>query len=141
MTTWFGVTLLACFVLVAGLIGCQAELSDEEQNKINAQISQDVVDALLEHPKYLEYLENDDWVDGFVNALLEHPAYLEYLDDDEWVEDFTHALLEHPDYKTTPEEDCATVILMAVVMSDDHTLLPPESDKESLCAWYLGELE
>ena len=139
MTTWFGVTLLACFVLVAGLIGCQAELSDEEQNKINAQISQDVVDALLEHPKYLEYLENDDWVDGFVNALLEHPAYLEYLDDDEWV-DFTHALLEHPDYKTTPEEDCATVILMAVVMSDDHTLLPPESDKESLCAWYLGEL-
>ena len=61
--------------------------------------------------------------------------YLEYLDDDEWVVAFTESLMEHPLYQTTPEEDCAILILMAAVMSGDYTL-PPDSDVDRLCAWY-----
>ena len=150
--TWFSVTLLACFVLAAGLIGCQNDPSDETIDKIADRIAQNpprlhedtvnnMVNALMAHPKYLEYLEDDeDTVNNMVDALMAHPKYLEYLEDDEWVEDFTNAIMAHPMYQTTPEEDCVTVILMAAVMSGDYTL-PPESDVDRLCAWYISQSE
>ncbi len=43
----FAVLLL----LVAGLLGCQYEPSDQDIDRF--------VDALMEHPKYQEYLESD----------------------------------------------------------------------------------
>ena len=105
--TWFCVPF-ACFVLVACLVGCQNELSDE------------AIDKTME---------------SMVDALMEHPRYLEYLDDDEWVVAFTESLMEHPMYQTTPEEDCAIIILMAAVMSGDYTL-PQDSVVDRLCAWH-----
>ena len=143
--------MLACLVLVASLIGCQSNLSDTDIDRIVDRMVQNpapldedtvnrLVDAMLSHPKYLEYLENDEGLaDSMVDALMDHPKYLEYLQDDEWIEVFTNAMMAHPMYQTTPEEDCATVIVMASVMSGEYTL-PPESESDALCAWYANQL-
>ena len=53
-----GATLIACFVLVAGLVGCQNELSDEDVDKI--------VDRVVQNPAPL----HDDTVNKLVDALL-----------------------------------------------------------------------
>ena len=60
-----GVALFACFVMVAGLIGCQTNLSDEDidrmvnrmtETPLNEEDANRIVDALMAHPKYQEYL-------------------------------------------------------------------------------------
>ena len=121
MKSWFGATLLACFVLVVGLIGIDK-----------------MIDRMEQSPRPL----HEDTVNRMVDALMAHPRYLEYLEDEdgELVKAFTNAMMEHPAYQTTPEEDCATVILMAAVMSGDYAL-PPDSDVDRLCAWYLSQSE
>ncbi len=128
-----GATLIACFVLVAGLVGCQNELSDEDVDKI--------VDRVVQNPAPL----HDDTVNKLVDALLAHPTYVEYLEDDEGLaESMVNALMANAKYQeyleTTPEEDCATVILMAVVIAGDYTL-PPDSDVDRLCTWYLSQTQ
>ena len=68
-----------------------------------------------------------------VDAMLSHPRYQEYIErgfDDEQVAKLVDAMLSHPLYQTTPEEDCATIILMAATMSGSYTL-PTESEKNS----------
>ena len=75
--------------------------------------------------------------DKFVEALMTNPKYQAYLADED--NTMVNAMLEHPAYQTTPAEDCATVILMAAVMSGEYEL-PPDDDKERLCAWYLEEV-
>ena len=149
--TWFCAAMLACLVLVASLIGCQSNLSDGDIDRIVDRMVQNpapldedavnrLVDAMLSHPKYLQYLENDEGLaDSMVDALMAHPKYLEYLQDDEWVEVFTNTMMAHPMYQTRPEEDCATVILMASVISGEYTL-PPESEVDTLCAWFANQL-
>ncbi len=109
------VILLACFVLLAGLIGCQNDLSDEEIDRM----AEGMVEALMTNPRYLAYLEDEDG---------------------EMVKAFANAMLEHPSYQTTQEEDCAMFILMATVQSGDYTM-PPDSDSDRLCAWYIRQLE
>ena len=133
--TWrsLGAALLASFVLVAGLTGCQNNLSDEDVDKI--------VDRVVENPTQL----HADTVNTLVDALLAHPRYLEYLEDDEGLaESFVDAFMDNAKYQeylaSTPEEDCATVILMAAVISGEYTL-PPDSDVDRLCAWYLGQTQ
>ncbi len=126
--TWFVVILLVCFVLAAGTVGCRNSLSDEDLDKLADRISEDP-------PKL-----HEDMADQMVDALMAHPRYLEFLEDDRRVELFTNALLERPLYQTTPEEDCATVLLMAAVMSGEYEV-PPDSDTERLCAWYLDQVE
>ena len=145
------VTLLACFVLVAGLVGCQKDLSDEDIDKIvdrmaqtPAQLDEEtvsrMVDAQMSHPRYLEYLEDDVWVEAMVDALMSHPRYLEYLEDDTWIANMVEVQMTHPSYQTTPQEDCAQLIVMAAVMSGDYTL-PAVGDEERLCAWYESQME
>ena len=99
-----------------------------------------MVDTLMEHPRYLEYLEDDKWVESMVDTLMEHPRYLEYLEDDEWMVAFADIFIEHPLNQTTLEEDCAILILIAAVMSGNYTL-PPDSDVDRLCAWYRRQVE
>ena len=120
-------------MLVAGLTGCQNNLSDEDVDKI--------VDRVVENPTQL----HADTVNTLVDALLAHPRYLEYLEDDEGLaESFVDAFMDNAKYQeylaSTPEEDCATVILMAAVISGEYTL-PPDSDVDRLCAWYLGQTQ
>ena len=132
--TWRSLgAVLACFVLVAGLSGCQNNLSNEDIDKI--------VDRVAENPVPL----HEDTVNRMVDALLAHPTYLEYLEDDEGLATaMVEALLANPKYQeyleTTPKEDCATVILMAAVISGDYNL-PPDSDVDMLCAWYFGQTQ
>lgn len=115
MKPWFGAALLICILLSILLIGCQNSISDEDMER---------------------------FADHYVDALLAHPTYLEYLDDadDEMIEALVTAMLEHPAYQTTPEEDCATFILMAVAASGDYTL-PLDSEVDELCEWYVSESE
>ena len=146
------VTLLACFVLVAGLVGCQKGLSDEDIDKVVDRITQTptkldeetvdrMVDAFMAHPKYMEYLEDDAQMDALVDAFMAHPRYLEYLEtDDEYVEALANAMMEHPSYQTTAQEDCTQLIVMAAVMSGAYTL-PAAGDEERLCAWYESQME
>ncbi len=152
-----GAALLACAVLVAGLMACQNDLSDEDIDEIADRIAQNpaplheetvnsLVDALLSHPRYLEYLEDDEGqAEAMVEALLANPKYVEYLEADEGLaESLVDAFMANTQYQeyleTTPEEDCASVILMAAVISGDYTI-PPDSDVDSLCAWYLGQTQ
>ena len=104
----FAVLLL----LVAGLLGCQYEPSDQDIDRF--------VDALMEHPKYQEYLESDDIADTMVNSLMNNPKYQEYLE-------------------TTPEQDCAVIILSAAVATGDYTV-PAYEDTDRLCAWYKAQV-
>ena len=138
----------------------------------NDQWAKSIVDALMEHPTYLEYLEDDEWAQSILDALMEHPKYLEYLEDDgQWAKSIVDALMEHQKYleyleddgrvvafedilmsgwaefaiehppsQTTLEEDCAIVIVLAAVVSGNYTLLP-DSDVDTLCAWYQRQLE
>ena len=66
----FGTVLLGCFVLFAGLTGCQSDPSDETIDKTAERF----VDALMSNPRYLEYLNSDETVDRiaerFVNAMM-----------------------------------------------------------------------
>ena len=117
-------------VLVLGLVlvlaGCQSTLSDKDVDRIVGRIAETPV--------------HEDTVDRMVEAFMSHPRYLEYLDDDAWVETFTTALLEHPSYQVTPEEECVATILMASVISGDYTM-PSDSEVEGLCAWYVTQSE
>ena len=130
MKPWFGAALLICILLSILLIGCQNSISDEDMERI--------ADRIAESPVHEETV--NQWVD----ALLAHPTYLKYLDDfiadDEMIEAFVTAMVEHPAYQTTPEEDCATFILMAVAASGDYTL-PLDSEVDELCAWYVSQSE
>ena len=117
-----GSIAVASLLLLASFVGCQTALSDEDINRI--------VDRVAEQP-----LSEDD-ADRFVDALMDNPKYQEYLNDEEWVDEFPNAMMEHPTMRTTAEEDCATVILMAAVMSGEYDM-PPESETEKLCAWYI----
>ena len=40
MKSWFGVSLVACLVLAAGLIGCQKDLSDADIDRIVDRMAQ-----------------------------------------------------------------------------------------------------
>ena len=124
--TWL--VVLVCIALTAGLMGCRGELSDDDIDRI--------VDRMVENPRVI----HEDSIEDFVDAFLDHPKYMEYLQDDEWIETFTDAMMVHPMVETTPKEDCTTIILMAAVMSGDYTL-PPDSDVDQLCTWYLSQLE
>ena len=75
-------------------------------------------------------------IQGFVDALLAHPQYQTYLEDDEWVESFTNAVMVHPAMQTTLEEDCATVVVMAVVSAGVYSLMPTDEEAAKLYAWY-----
>ena len=108
-------------------MACQTGFSDEDIDRI--------VDRMEETP-----LKVED-ANAIVDALMSHPQYLKYLElDDEWVTAVVNAMMQHPLYQTTPEEDCATVILMAAVIGGDYNL-PPDSEVENLCAWYLNQTE
>ena len=62
------------------------------------------------------------------------------ISEEERAELMVAAMLEHPAYQTTPEEECATLILMAVAASGDYTL-PLDSEVDDLCEWYASQLE
>ena len=132
----FGITITVLLVLIVGIAGCQDDFSSEDAAKL--------VDALLSDPRYQEYLERgftEKEAEKFVDALLSDPRYQEYLErsfDDEEIAKFVDAMLSHPLYQTTPEEDCATIILMGAAMSGNYTL-PSESERNELCAWYAGQ--
>ena len=117
------VTLLVCFVLPLSIVACQANLSDEDIDRIVS--------------KQAEVPISEEDMSRLVDALMANSKYQEYLEDDEWIEDFTKAMMEHHLMETTAEEECGTVILMATVMMGDYTTLPTGSEVDTLCAWYL----
>ena len=153
MKSWVGAVLVAGFVLVAGLTGCQNDLSDEDIDKIvdrmaqNNVLSDEDIDKIVDRMAQNNVLGNEDidrMAQSMVDTLMAHPRYLEYLEDDAWVEAMVDAQMAHPEYQTTPEEDCSTIILMATVMagSTDEAVpytLPPDSEADRLCAWYLRQ--
>ena len=132
----FVTALIAVLVLIISVAGCQNDFTDEDAAKL--------VDALLSNPRYQEYLERnftDKELARFVDALLSDQRYQEYLErsfDDDEIAKFVNAMLSHPLYQTTPEEDCATIILMGAAMSGNYSL-PSESERDELCAWYAGQ--
>ena len=98
-------------------LACQSDLTDEQIDQIAAA----TVDSLMENPTYLEYLEDDQWVDAFTEAFLSNPKYQQYLD-------------------TTEREDCASIILMATVLSQDYSNLPRDHEVDTLCDWYKDQI-
>ena len=119
---------LAGLVVLTSLIACQNELSNEDIDR--------VADRVAEAPL------NHETVNRMVDAFMNHPRYVEYLEDADGAaaEAMTNAMLEHPSFQATPEEDCAAVILMASVISGEYTL-PPDSEVDRLCAWYLQQAQ
>ena len=128
--TAFNVLLIA-LMLAAGIVGCQHELSDDDIDRIAERMAAQPTEGEL--------------IQGFVDALLAHPQYQAYLEDDEWVEGFTNAVMVHPAMKaamqTTPEEDCAIIVVMVVVAAGDYTLMPTDEEADELCSWYSGYID
>ena len=108
---WVWVAMLACALLATGLVGCQLEFTEKDADRF--------VEALMTNERYQAYLADEDG---------------------EMVKAMTEAMMEHPSMQTTRGEDCVTVILMAAVMSGDYAV-PPDSDVDRLCDWYLGQIE
>ena len=108
---WVWVAMLTSALLGTGLVGCQPEFTEEDADKF--------VEALMTNERYQAFLADEDG---------------------EMVKAMTEAMMEHPSMQTTRGEDCATVILMAAVMSGDYAV-PPDSDVDRLCDWYLGQIE
>ncbi len=149
----FGIfTLLA---LLVPMMACQTSLSDEDVERVAekavermSEISMDeatvnrMVDAMMEHPKYLEAVQwSDAEIQALVAAQMAHPGFRAMLEwSDEEIQAMVAAQIAHPDFQITPEEDCATVILTAVVIAGDYQL-PPDSEVERLCTWYLGQTQ
>ena len=98
-------------VALALTAGCQYELSEADAERMVA--------AMMTNATYLEFLED---ADGKVATAV------------------TKAMLEHPSFQTTPEEDCAGLIVMAAVMSENYSL-PNHTDTERLCDWYADNFE
>jgi hypothetical protein len=118
------VTVLLCLAIAVATMACQTSLSEEE------------VDRIVE--RTLEEQDREEFVEDLVEALMSNPKYLDYLEDDQWIEQFTNALLQNPEYLPTPREECAQVILMAAVIAGDYDL-PPDSEVDDLCDWYLDQ--
>ena len=108
--------LVVSLVLVLA-IACQTNLSEDDIDRM----ADAMVDALMENPTYLDYLESDEWVEQFTDALLSNPKYQEYLE-------------------TTTEEDCAAIILTATVISGDYGSLPRDHEVAALCTWYQDQV-
>ena len=114
--------LLVALILVAGITGCQQELHDDDIDRIAERVAAQPTE--------------EEVIQGFVDALLAHPQYQAYLEDEEWVEGFTNAVMAHPAMQTTPEEDCAMFVVMAVVAGGDYSLMPTDEEADNLCSWY-----
>lgn len=131
------IVVCALFLAVIGGMGCQNDLSDEDIDRIVTRMAEDR-DEEIDRIFTRMAEDREENASAMVDALMASPKYLSYLQDDKWVEEFTNAMMAHPASQTTPREDCATIILMAAVMSGDYTL-PPESDADRLCAWYINQ--
>ena len=174
----FGAVLLACVVLATSLVSCQTERRQRDPgNEDIDRWAEALVDALMEHPKYQESLNADEFMTAFTDALMENPKYQEYLyADEEWAKTLVDAQMANPQYlewlyadeewaktlidaqmanpqylewlyadDTTPEEDCAAIILstlveLEVAMTEDYTT-PSDSEVDRLCAWYIEQVE
>ena len=116
------VRFLVMVVLVASVIlvmGCRDELSDNEIDRIITAIA-----------------ESEELHQKQVEAFMENPSYQEYLADTSWIEPLAQAQLALVD----PSDECATVILMALVIAENYAP-PTAGEAEALCEWYVDELE
>ncbi len=80
---------------------------------------------------------------AMVDAMLSHPRFEEYIEsrnDPEVIRAQVDAMLSHPTYQVTPEEECAATVVMAIVISGDYRP-PSDAEVQELCAWYSDYLE
>ncbi len=125
--------IVAVLLLLCGSLGaCQSGLSE---NDIEALVA-----AQMSHPDFQEAVHwSDEEIAALVAAQATHPAFLEASKwSDEEIRALVDAQMAHPDFQTTAREDCTTTILMAAVMSGTYEL-PPDSEVDRLCAWYLDQ--
>ena len=122
-------TISLLLLLSAFVIGCDTGLSDKDADRL--------VDTLLSHPDYVA--DREESADRLVEALMSNQSYVDLLEDDKLVEEFANAMMAHPTMQTTPEEDCATLIVMAVVSegSESGNYAPPSTgETDRICEWY-----
>lgn len=120
--------ILIGLMVVIGLISlglCTASVNRDPENLSDEQLArqtQSMADSLMANPAYSEYLQQGFDYDALVAAYMANPEYNEYL--------------REP--ATTPEEDCAAIILSAVTMA--HIPMLPDDEVDQLCDWYTDQL-
>ena len=139
-------------ILVLLLTACGASIEDirEENDRVVAEIedaqrSQEFMDSfvssLMSNPEYRNYLEwSEEDIDSLVSSLLSSPEYKDYLDwSEEDIEQLVAAFMSHPRYvemlNTTPKEDCAQIVVMAIIIGGEH-FIPSDDEAQELCEWY-----
>ena len=126
-------------ILVLLLTACGASIGDisKENDRVLAELK-------VENDRVIAEIKNaqrsEEFMDSFVSSLLSNPEYKNYL---EWSEDdmelMASAFMSDPRYAemlhTTPQEDCAQVIIMAIIIGGEH-FIPSDDEAEQLCEWY-----
>ncbi len=110
-------SVIAAFVVGFVIATVVATPTDNWTEDNIDQMMESMVEELMTHPDYLDRMNDIDY-DALVAAYMANPDYL--------------AWLREPD--STPEEDCAAIILSAVAVAQIPML--PTEDVESLCDWY-----
>ena len=104
--------LFGLFMLLIAISGCQQELSTAEVERITKSI----LDAQAADPRFEERQEKA-------------------------IRMMANTMMEHPSMQTTPKEDCATAIVIAVVMMEGTIEPPDDSETTDLCEWYIRNIE
>ena len=116
-------------------VACQSELSEQDAARM--------VEAFMTNERYQDFLEGESEQDAarMVEALMTNERYQDFLEgeNDDLIVAMTNAMMEHPSMQVTANQECATVILMAVVIAESYTV-PPDSAKERLCDWYAEQM-
>ncbi len=132
------------FALAVFFTACGASIDEvkEENDRILAEVK-------LENDRVIHEIRNaqssQEFMDSFVSSLLSNPEYKSYL---EWseqdIESLAAAFINDPRYaemlQTTPKEDCAQIIVMAVIIGGEH-FIPSDDEAQELCEWYEDYLE
>ena len=126
-----------------------AELKVENDRVIaeikNAQRSEEFMDSfvssLMSNPEYRNYLEwSEEDIDSLVSSMMSSPEYQDYLEwSEEDIEQLAAAFMSDLGYvemlKTTPKEDCAQIVVMAIIIGGEH-FIPSDDEAQELCEWY-----
>ena len=134
-----GFLLSSGLVIVLILTACGASIADirEENDRVLQEVK-------LENDRIIAEIEalqkSEEFIDRFVSSLLANPKYRDYL---EWSEEdlelLAGAFMSDPRYvemlRTTPREDCAQIIVMAIILGGEH-FIPSNDEAAELCQWY-----
>ena len=126
-------------VFVLLLTACGASIADvkKENDRVLAEVK-------LENNRVIAEIEtkraSQQFMDTFVSSLLSSSDYKSYLEwSEEDIEQLATAFMSDAGYvemlQTTPREDCAQIVVMAIILGGEH-FIPSNEEVKEICQWY-----